>query len=242
MDALPTELLLELPHHLTRLTDLVSLALTNRRFYLIFNSLLYERDAASPNPIAPFWGAEHGLLNTLRYSLAAGANLTQRRDFSRPRSMYGPRWRYGSPPLDPNQTLPALRKRNSMSVFLDRKAASTTLRYWWSPLDLAAFFGHANVVRFLVDEAQGALVLPESRGLCAFGLPWCARPGAESSSRSLPTWPSHTAAEAAQCAGHGEVAELLRGELGRVEQARTGSARRGARPSAPEDSGTGAGT
>jgi len=240
MDSLPTEILLELPLHLPKITDIVSLSQTNRRFHLIFNPILYSRDAASPTPVAPFWGAEHGLLPTLLNALAAGADLTQRRDFSRPRSVYGPRWRYsGGPPPEPSPEPPALRKRSSMSAFLDRVSATTSLRYWWGPLDLAAFNGHGDVVRFLVEEVEGVSVLRSgSRGLCAFGLPWCAPQGADSSStRSMPSWPSHSVTEAAQCAGHGEVAELLR-ELGRVEQARTGSVG----GAAAEGAGTGART
>ncbi|KAK0649309.1 hypothetical protein B0T16DRAFT_389382 [Cercophora newfieldiana] len=228
MDSLPTELLLEIPHHLPSTSDLASLSLASKRLYLIVNPLLYRRDASSEHPVAPFWGAEHNLLNTLRHSYAAGADLHRRRDFSKPRSAYGPRWRYVEPSTGSLPEGRQLRKRRSMSAFLDGGVAAPLPRYWWRPVDAAAFFGHGEVVRFLVEEVKGVdVVLLRSRGLCAFGLPGCGRPGVQVERRLEVEWTVHGVREAASCGGHRKVADLVRELQGEVETGRKGDVGKG---------------
>ncbi|KAK4447787.1 hypothetical protein QBC34DRAFT_381921 [Podospora aff. communis PSN243] len=211
MDSLPTELLLEIPHHLTSTSDLASLARTSKRLNLIINPLLYQRDVKSRNPISPFWAAERGLIGTLRYAQAAGADLLKRRDFCKPRSEYGPHWQYVEPAVTTVPGGASPRKRRSMSSFLDGSAANPLPRYWWRPLDVAAFFGQADTVQFLVEEVEGADVLrSRSRGLCAFAMPRCGRSGVEASRRLESEWTVHDVMELASCGGHHDVAELLR--------------------------------
>ena len=210
MDSLPTELLLEIPHHLTSTSDLASLARTNRRLHLIINNLLYKRDATSPFPVAPFYGAENGVVNTLRHAQAAGANLGEKRLFVKPRSEYGSRWWYAQlPSLSAATQSVSLRKRRSMSAFLDGGFGASASRYWWHPLDIAAFFGHDEAVRFLVEEGTASVSRSRSRGLCEFTLPGCGRSGVELARRLESEWTVHSAMEAACCGGYREVADLL---------------------------------
>jgi hypothetical protein len=112
-----------------------------------------------------------------------------------------------------------------MSSFLDGGAANPLPRYWWRPLDAAAFFGHVDVVWFLAVEVEGAEVSrSRSRGLCAFGMPKCGRPGVEVENRLASEWTVHSVMELASCGGHREVADLVQ-ELARapsVEEVRRG--------------------
>ena len=74
---LPVELLLEIPTHLGSFRNLAALTRTCRLFYDLFNSLLYKYDVQTGSPIAMFWAARWGNLQTLQLSHAAGANLKQ---------------------------------------------------------------------------------------------------------------------------------------------------------------------
>jgi hypothetical protein len=124
-----------------------------------------------------------------------------------------------------------------MSAFLDGSFGNPLPRYWWRPLDAAAFFGHADVVRFLVEEVDGVEVTrSRSRGLCAFGLPGCGRSGVEVERRLESEWTVHSAVDVARCGGHREVADLLQ-DLAQVESMRKGVVVKGTGAAVVDDEG-----
>ncbi|OBT83440.1 hypothetical protein VE02_07868 [Pseudogymnoascus sp. 03VT05] len=73
---LSTELLHHIARHATSLQTLRTLACLNRRFYAVFDPLLYERDAQCPHSAAIDWEAKHGAMETLKKSHRHGAELS----------------------------------------------------------------------------------------------------------------------------------------------------------------------
>ncbi|KAK1760209.1 hypothetical protein QBC47DRAFT_427216 [Echria macrotheca] len=267
MESLPTELILEIPHHLPDdLADLAALTRTSRHFYRILNPVLYKRDVQSGAPRAPFWAAETGSVGTLRHARAAGADLDETRLFSKPRGhMSDP---YGIDGLTlasrgagagaARQT--ARKRRNSAGAvgavgvgaavaFLDwagdvRTVAAAAPRFWWHPVDLAAYFGHGGVVEYLASEVGVSMSLSRSRGLCEFncrpglseafgsegllgmeGVSQVVRGVAEVPVRPQLNWAIHSPAQLARCAGHRELAVLIQ-RLGQVEVRREGAGKK----------------
>ncbi|KAK3346898.1 hypothetical protein B0T25DRAFT_290330 [Lasiosphaeria hispida] len=240
MESLPTELVLEIPQHLDSLGDLASLARTCRRFYQTLNQALYRRDAESGDPVAPFWGAEKGVVNTLHHASVAGADLSQSRVSWRPWSdMANPHLPTLQQPTGQGRAPAGAADLHYGASFLERGnvTAPQVVQYWWHPLDLAAFSGRVQVIRYLasvgVDVSSSS-----SKGLCKFQcIPEMA---AAADGRGIPIgrpfdWAIHTALQIADCAGHQQAARVIR-ELGGCAAA-LGQRNSGSSSSPPEGCG-----
>ncbi|KAK3376463.1 hypothetical protein B0T24DRAFT_700056 [Lasiosphaeria ovina] len=254
---LPAEIILELPQHLDSIHDLAALARTSVRLHILLNAELYRRDVASGLPVAPYWAAETGQLATIRHSHAAGARL------DRPWYSPKPRYKFDDDDGDGSGAAISLYRPATFTTttiatttpgpgaarsFLDLLTSvpltpdtdlPPSLRCffhecWWHVLDLAAYHGHGDVVRFVADalddDALAAQLHPagSSRGLCArcpleVDISAIAAAGL-GGSRGLPSATRragaaaglHSAAALATCAGHADVAALVSPEaLGR---------------------------
>ncbi|KAK0713300.1 hypothetical protein B0T26DRAFT_781929 [Lasiosphaeria miniovina] len=255
---LPAEIILELPQHLESIHDLAALARTSARLHSLLNAELYRRDVASGLPVAPYWAAETGQLATIRHSHAAGARLDRPWYSHRPRYKFdgdgngdgdgeGDGSGAATSPYRPTVAVPTTTPGPSTArSFLDLLTSvpftpatdlPPSLRYffyecWWHVLDLAAYHGHGDVVRFVADalddDALAAQLHREesSCGLCAHcplevDISAIVAAGL-GGSRGLPSTTRragaglHSAATLATCAGHADVAALLSPEaLGR---------------------------
>ncbi|KAJ4128874.1 hypothetical protein NW768_007396 [Fusarium equiseti] len=74
LQILPTEIIELVAEQVHQLSTLNALCSTNRRFHLILNWLLYQRDAQRPCK-ALLWGAYTGNLKVMQRSLDYGANI-----------------------------------------------------------------------------------------------------------------------------------------------------------------------
>ncbi|RHZ45035.1 uncharacterized protein CDV56_102349 [Aspergillus thermomutatus] len=83
LPSLPTEILCHIAEHIESLQALGALARVNRQLHVIFDPVLYQRDARHPPSAAVSWAAERGMMHLLQKSINYGAEIPVRSQIGR---------------------------------------------------------------------------------------------------------------------------------------------------------------
>jgi hypothetical protein len=210
LSRLPIELLRVIGGHLTDRDNhpaLAALTATCRRYYWVFNSLLYQVDATGPGPsLVLLLGAANGDMEMLQRALAHGASITAYGDVGNP----------PDPRLVPDCRVTGRHLRDSRQP--PRKGTA---------LHLAAMMGQDKAVEWLLDH--GAKIHIGGSLLCHCGRTGIQKLQAWPSHSSTTLWyPLHLAL----CYGHVSTFQALARRGASLEHTGSGRRRLGTVPSA----------